>query len=37
MTTFTYDHIHIRSRDPEKTAAYYERMFDAQIDRKSVV
>ena len=33
MTTFTYDHIHIRSRDPEKTAAYYERMFDAQIIR----
>ena len=22
MSTFTYDHIHIRSRDPEKTAAY---------------
>ena len=33
MTTFTYDHIHIRSRDPEKTAAYYEDMFDAQIIR----
>jgi lactoylglutathione lyase len=31
--TFTYDHIHIRSRDPEKTAVYYERMFDAQIIR----
>ena len=33
MTTFTYDHIHLRSRDPEKTAAYYERMFDAEIIR----
>ena len=33
MSTFTYDHIHVRSRDPEKTAAYYERMFDAQIIR----
>jgi lactoylglutathione lyase len=33
MTTFTYDHIHIRSRDPEKTAAFYEKMFDAQILR----
>jgi len=33
MSTFTYDHIHIRSRDPEKTAAYFERMFDAQIIR----
>ena len=31
--TFTYDHIHIRSRDPEKTAAWYERMLDAQIIR----
>ena len=33
MSTFTYDHIHIRSRDPEKTAAFYEKMFDAQIIR----
>ena len=33
MTTFTYDHIHIRSRDPEKTAAFYEKMFDAQVIR----
>ena len=35
MSTFSYDHIHIRSRDPEKTAAYYERMFDAQIIRSN--
>jgi lactoylglutathione lyase len=33
MSTFAYDHIHLRSTDPEKTAAYYERMFDAQIIR----
>ena len=33
MATFTYDHIHIRSTDPEKTAAYYERMFEAEIVR----
>ena len=33
MDTFTYDHIHIRSTDPEKTAAYYERMFEAEIIR----
>jgi catechol 2,3-dioxygenase-like lactoylglutathione lyase family enzyme len=33
MSTFTYDHIHIRSRDPEKTAAFYQRMFDAEIIR----
>ena len=33
MATFTYDHIHIRSTDPEKTAAYYARMFEAEIIR----
>jgi catechol 2,3-dioxygenase-like lactoylglutathione lyase family enzyme len=33
MATFTYDHVHIRSTDPEKTAAYYERMFEAEIIR----
>ena len=33
MATFIYDHIHIRSTDPEKTAAYYERMFEAEIIR----
>jgi len=33
MTAFTYDHIHLRSPDPEKTAAYYERMFGAEIVR----
>lgn len=33
MSTFTYDHIHIRSRDPEKTAAFYEKMFGAEIIR----
>ena len=33
MPTVTWDHIHIRSTDPEKTAAYYERMFEAEIIR----
>jgi lactoylglutathione lyase len=33
MATFTYDHIHLRSTDPEKTAQYYERMFGAEIIR----
>ena len=33
MATFTYDHIHLRSPDPEATAQYYERMFGAQILR----
>ena len=31
MTTYTYDHIHLRSRDPEATARYYNEMFDAEI------
>jgi lactoylglutathione lyase len=33
MATFTYDHIHLRSPDPEATAQYYERMFGAQVLR----
>jgi catechol 2,3-dioxygenase-like lactoylglutathione lyase family enzyme len=28
---YTYDHMHIRSRDPEATAQYYHQMFDARI------
>lgn len=31
MSTLTCDHIHIRSTDPEKTAAACERMLEAQI------
>ena len=33
MAEFTYDHMHLRSPDPEATAAFYERMFGAQILR----
>jgi len=33
MAKFTYDHIHLRSPNPEATAAYYERMFDAEVIR----
>ena len=33
MATFTYDHIHLRSPDPEATARYYERMFGAEVIR----
>ena len=33
MTTFTYDHIHLRSPDPEATARFYERMFGAEVLR----
>jgi lactoylglutathione lyase len=31
MTEFSYDHVHLRSPDPDETAAYYERMFSAEI------
>lgn len=31
MPNYTYDHIHLRSRDPMETAQYYNRMFDAEI------
>lgn len=31
MTQFAYDHVHLRSPDPDETARYYERMFGAKI------
>ena len=31
MAEFAYDHVHLRSPDPDATAAYYERMFGARI------
>jgi catechol 2,3-dioxygenase-like lactoylglutathione lyase family enzyme len=33
MATFTYDHIHLRSPNPEATAAWYEKMLGAEIVR----
>ncbi len=33
MTKFTFDHIHLFSRDPEATAAFYERHFGAEVIR----
>jgi catechol 2,3-dioxygenase-like lactoylglutathione lyase family enzyme len=33
MAKFTYDHIHLRSPDPEATASYYEKMFGAEVIR----
>ena len=29
--SYRYDHMHVRSRDVKKTAAYYRDMFDAEI------
>ena len=33
MAKFTYDHIHLRSPDPEATARWYERIFGAEVLR----
>jgi len=33
MAQFKYDHVHLRSPDPEATAGYYERMFGATVKR----
>ncbi|MGH7154302.1 MAG: VOC family protein, partial [Acetobacteraceae bacterium] len=33
MTTFTWEHIHLRSPNPEATATWYERMLGAEIIR----
>jgi lactoylglutathione lyase len=30
MPSYTFDHVHLMSRDPEKTAQFYEKFFDAQ-------
>ncbi len=31
MPTYSYDHIHLRSRQPMETAQYFNQMFDARI------
>ena len=33
MSQFKFDHIHLRSPEPEETARFYERMFGAEIVR----
>jgi catechol 2,3-dioxygenase-like lactoylglutathione lyase family enzyme len=33
MTKFTWEHIHLRSPDPEATAAWYEAMLGAEVVR----
>ncbi len=33
MTKYTFEHIHLRSPDPEATAQFYETMFDAEVIR----
>jgi lactoylglutathione lyase len=36
VATFTYDHIHLRSPDPEATARFYETMFGAEVIRSTM-
>ena len=31
MPTYTYDHIHLRTRDPQGMAEFFHHIFDAQI------
>src|SRR5258708_30930204 len=33
MPNYTWDHIHLRSPDPEATAAWFERVLGAQVIR----
>jgi len=33
MAKFTYDHIHLRTPDPEATAQWYEKMLGAEVIR----
>lgn len=33
MGAFKFDHIHLRSPNPEQTATFYERMFGATVHR----
>jgi catechol 2,3-dioxygenase-like lactoylglutathione lyase family enzyme len=33
MRSYTYDHIHLRSPDPDATARFFETMFNAEVTR----
>lgn len=33
MRTFKFDHIHLRTSDPEATVDFFERMFGAEVTR----
>lgn len=36
MSTWLFEHIHLRSPDPEETAAWFGRMFGAEVIRSTV-
>ena len=33
MATFLFDHLHLRSQDPDATARFFETLFDAEVTR----
>jgi catechol 2,3-dioxygenase-like lactoylglutathione lyase family enzyme len=33
MRDYRYDHVHLRSRDPDATARFFETMFGAEVTR----
>ena len=35
MPNFTWDHVHLRTPDPEGTAQWFERMFGAEVIRST--
>jgi len=35
MPNYTWDHVHLRTPDPEATAQWFERMLGAQVLRSS--
>jgi len=35
MSAFTFDHVHLRSPDPEATATWFEQMLGAKVIRSS--
>lgn len=35
MAQFKFEHVHLRSPDPDATARYYERMFGAEVIRST--
>ena len=35
MRNYTYDHVHLRSPDPDATARFFETMFDAEVMRST--
>ena len=35
MAEFQFDHVHLRSPDPEATATFYEKMFGAKVLRST--